>query len=776
MSDSGPLIIPIDVQAMVVNNANMNFIRGAMNYGQLANYMSPSPAPFQNDAGNGFAADPANQGVYLMWTLPKALRHGQQNAAGSLDFPLVPNRWLIVRLYRPAVAPNTWPLAQTPAVAAWVVQSDFLNATIGTSSFLDPTATQPTPTLIGQRVSITSSAPWQEPTVTTPYFLRAVTESNPAFAAYQPFNQNVFSIFDDLATEQIGSGTISYFVLGWYSQSAADILSGWQAGVAGKDFNDLLKQLKWTATASTTQSTTSSLYHGGAFAVSWQPGGSAPASPKDGVAPQVAVGNTSVDGVVAFARAAFENAQTPPGGLTPQQAADLLEAFQYNVLPMLGLPGGEAMLEQKIRSQWFGSAPAGTNWTIMDAQTPTGELPPPPPSAGELANEAAWLSALNTAQAGFDQAVRDLMGVQRDLFELWWKKGAATVYYEQSGWVNLPWTINSTDQFDAAMAPLIAQVQSLNGQLNTLASQIPTENDTISLSQAIINFSNAKNLPSTRALKAVSAPRFWAPGDPVAVVSNTAHLLKIDPDTKLSCPWPSELASQLNVNASSGSTTVPQFTISSSQLAQFLPTVPWANLPSLGQTLFAEFFLLDPANAPLVASAANQTLTADQVNAVAASMSSPNVATGQAPAILASYPWVQAWQPIYLDWEVEWFPIPFQQSNGTPNWEFNGLDYDLVPDLPAPTNPPAVLTGRALLTPKPSFEFKARIDQFIKDYPAVMRLSSCKRLKTSWGQSTRGISLVRLSVGCTLRSPPGTRCRRKTPTARRLLVVVRWQS
>ena len=660
MNDSGPLLVPVEVQAMVVNNANMNFIRGAMNYEQLKNFMSPSPAPFQNDAGNDFAGNPANQGIYLMWTLPKALRHGQQNDAGSLDFHFAPNRWLIVRIYRPAVPPNTLPPAQTPAIAAWVVQSDFLDKAKGTSTFLDPTATQPTPTLIGKKISITPAAPWQEPAQTTPYFLRAVTESNPAFTAYQPFNQNVFSIFDDLVTEKIGSGTISYFVLGWYSQNSADVLSDWKPGVKGQDFSDLLRELNWTATASDKQSTRSSLYHGGAFAISWEPGGPPPVSPKDGVTPQVAVGNTSVDGVVAFARAAFEKVKSPPKGLTPQQAADLLEAFQYNVLPVLGLPGGEKMLEQKIRSQWFGSAPAGTTWTIVDAQAPTGDAPSSEPGKAELAKEAAWLAALNKAQASFDQAMRKLMGVQRDLFELWWKKGAAFVYYQQSGFVNWPWTITSSEQFDSAIAPLIAQAQSLFSELSTLALQLPIITDTISLSQAIINFAKSRELPPTRTLKAVARPRFWVPGDPVAVISNTSHLLKIDPATTLRCRWPSELVSQLNVSASGG----PQFTISSAQLASFLPKVPWTNLPGLSQTLFEEFFLLDPANTALVAAGANQKLSADQLNAVAKSMSPPKVANGQAPDILAPYPWVQAWQPVYLDWAMEWFPIPFQRKDG----------------------------------------------------------------------------------------------------------------
>lgn len=733
MSDSGPLIVPVEVQAMVINNANMNFIRGAMNYSQLASYQSPSPPAFQNDQGSGFAANPINQGVYLMWKLPQALRHGQQNGSGGLDFPLVPNRWMVVRVYRPPVAQGVAPPATTPSIVAWMVESDFLDPNLGTSAFLDPGITTLTPTLIGKKIAISSATPWQEPANPPPCFLRAVTESNPAFAAYQPFNENVFSIFDDLVTQQIGPGTLSYFVLGWYSQSTADILSGWQAGVKGKDFSDLLKQLKWTASASTTQSTSTSLYQGAAFGISWELGGAVPVSPKDGLVPQVAVGNTSVDGVVEFARTAFEKTATPPDQLTPQQAADLLEAFQYNLLPMLALPGAEAMIEQKIRSLWFGSAPAGTAWTIVDAQTPPGQTPPVPPTDAELANETQWLEALNTAQSQFDQAVRDLISVQRDLFELWWKKGSANILFNQSNFVwgfeSWPWNIDPLDpgdpnypsqpsavnaRFDAAMAPLISQAQALMTQLNNLAAQIPTETATINLSQAIVNFANTKSLPKTRILKAISGARFWAPVDPVVVISNTAHLLKIDPDTALQCRWPDELVSELNVSAA-GNTT--QFTISSSQLAQFLPAVNWTNLPGLSQSLFAEFFLLDPANAALVAAAANQNLTAAQIAAVALSMSRPNVANGIVPALLSAYPCPQAWQPVYLDWAIEWFAIPFQKSDGTPNWTFNGLDYDLVPGLPAPTTQPPSYVGRSVLTPKPSFEFKARIDQFIKDYP-----------------------------------------------------------
>jgi hypothetical protein len=58
-------------------------------------------------------------GVHLHWALPDGLCHGESPAPGSEPvFPLIPNRWLVVRLQRPVGS------APAPACRAWVVESD----------------------------------------------------------------------------------------------------------------------------------------------------------------------------------------------------------------------------------------------------------------------------------------------------------------------------------------------------------------------------------------------------------------------------------------------------------------------------------------------------------------------------------------------------------------------------------------------------------------------------------------------------------------------------
>jgi hypothetical protein len=714
MSDPGPLIVPVDVKAMVVNHAAMNFVRSGMNYDALTSFGDAAPPPFKDDAGDAFAGNPANHGIYLMWTLPKALRHGTQQPGGRFTFPLVPNRWLAVRLMRAAGAKSD----ASPSAAAWVVQSDDLIN--GTSAYVDPNAATLTPTRIGSKHVIRSDAPWNEPSPTKP-FLTAVAESNPAFAAYQPFNENVFSLFDDLSlnndpTQKCPAATLSYFVFGWYAQPGADILADWTAGSKGHDFTNFIAKLRWSVTGTPGDVTTPpytgagthiSIYHGGAFAVQWDPSpAAAPASPKDDIRPQVALGNTGIDAVLAFAHAAF--VAKPPANLTADEATQLLGAFQYSLLPMLGTPGTDALVEQTIRTNWFGSAEAGMRWTIVDAETKPGDLPAPPPGVHALAAEAAWLGDLNDAQERISEKLRHLGSKQRQLFELWWKKGNATLVYQQSG----AWPFGtSSDQFDAAIAQHTTDVRGLISDLNADAANVPVASATVTLADAIANFAKSKNLAPSRVLKRVSEPRFWAPSDPVVVISNTAHTLAMDHDTALRCRWTSELVSGINVTAGTA------VTVGWAQLAAAQPSVNWTNLPPLASALFNEFFLLDPANAGLIARVLGQNLSAADLATLAASMASPQVTGGTiAPDILAAYPWNQPWQPIYLDWNVQYYPIPFQQSDGTPNWTFDGLDYNLTTNAALP-NATHEMTGRMVLTPKPAFDFKSRITQFVRDYP-----------------------------------------------------------
>src|ERR1044071_6620725 len=171
MSDPGPLIVPIEVQAMVLNSPNVNFTRATMSYDSLDNFQSPSPGPFQKGdvdfAKHAQGGIYVNHGIYLRWVLPNALRHGTTNDKNDIAFPPVPDRWLVARLYRPAGS------KAAPELKAWVVESNY--APKGTSAFLDSTAKR---MHIGRKVELSPGAPWKEPGGATGVLLRAVADGN----------------------------------------------------------------------------------------------------------------------------------------------------------------------------------------------------------------------------------------------------------------------------------------------------------------------------------------------------------------------------------------------------------------------------------------------------------------------------------------------------------------------------------------------------------------------------------------------------------------------
>jgi len=248
MSNSSPLIVPMVVEALVVNDdvrapkgQIQTFMRTEMAYGALQSAANAQPFTGNNDlnfTGNGKV--PPNQvdasdyynGVYLKWRLPKAYTHGAQDSVnGATTFRQVPNRWLVVRY---SGQPGS------RQASAWIVESDYqypvnappspMNVSQGASMYVQPTsATNLTPVgcRIGRNVALGS---WTESGSTLN--LTALAPGNPAFAFYQPQCNNVFSFVDCLNGQP--AETLSYFVVGWFSDAANDSLA---AGLATSQVN-----------------------------------------------------------------------------------------------------------------------------------------------------------------------------------------------------------------------------------------------------------------------------------------------------------------------------------------------------------------------------------------------------------------------------------------------------------------------------------------------------------------------------------------------------------
>src|SRR5882724_4599750 len=90
----GPcLLVPVSVEALVVTTLGQS--RGwqfnANAYNLMRRFESIEPLPFSNTTTS------PKTGVTLHWTLPDAVTHGVEDAQGNIEYPPVPNRWLVAR-------------------------------------------------------------------------------------------------------------------------------------------------------------------------------------------------------------------------------------------------------------------------------------------------------------------------------------------------------------------------------------------------------------------------------------------------------------------------------------------------------------------------------------------------------------------------------------------------------------------------------------------------------------------------------------------------------
>lgn len=738
------LLVPIDLEVMLVNGgmkASNAFRLWNYTYASLGDgfFSSPEPAGFDNSIPD------LGIGAHLHWTLPRSLRSSRQGT--STGYPLVPNRWLVVRIARSGASAN--------AQRAWVIESDCPNETGAASGFLvgqstvdawanspEPKRRNATPQAIstGVNASLTADtktytidighafaqAEWAELAEPGNLFLTAIAPGNLEFSAYVHFNQNVFSFYDDLG-DAPASATLSYFVAGWYSDPTCDI-----ANPDGRTFtgettaSGILAALNWTVASSADAGAVDrSVYSGMAFGLGWDDtdGSSAPspdqlADIRDTANMTVAVANTGVD---AFSTLVGE--QLAAGHDTPTTlpaTIQLLRAFHYDLLPVLNQVNGDALLEQRVRQEWFNGKPGGTRWTITAKPPVDGATKPDPKEAAPTPAEAAWLLQLNLDQAEFDHEMAQLHSLQWDLSAAWWR---LAYYYASQYNLDEDETRTGEDklkqELDEARGAVLTALARIDGLLDAVPR--PVSGDGIDAQAAFVSgaavFAARKGIGDARVLKAVAQPRYWKPNNPSILISGVQPSAAMNPDDSLVV----RVASQRITALKAGGTTVA----ASSLGKDIVPGLSAAPTPGKGvppdvQALYEEFFLLDPSNAPRIA--------ADAAGLDASSLASamrehdPGAYDGVLPAGDLGA-WSQRWHPLYLEWEVTYTDVPFEWNadpaagdrGRTCNWTFNGTDYDLVPS-PSGASDTRTIRGRSLLSPHTQFTFGGRLRRFLDQF------------------------------------------------------------
>jgi len=711
MTDQSPLLVPMMVEALVVNSQNRPggpFLRMRMDYGVLNEMASAEPTPLSLNADTQFtdatseggqSLDPYYDGVYLKWRMPDAFRHGRQDAtAGDTAYPLVPNRWVVVRYS--GADPSAG------ASAAWLVESDYqaggnppepANYAGQSSLYLqreDKLGVWPLGTFIGRNVA--AGTAWSE---TSPAMsLTAMGPGNPGFAVYQPDNNNVFSFVDLLDGQPDQS--LTYLVFGWLSDPSQDPL----AGVTDADqFAAALKALGWTLAERTDTSLTAdwTLCCGVATGVQWQDEATPPSAMPDTGDIGLAIGATSVEALTALV-----SSQPDADDFEPE----LFEAFQYDLLSVFDETDFAPKLANAMLDRGFNALHGGYGWTIVTVPGAAA-----PPDADELAKEAAWLDALNAAQTELDEALATLQGLREQLYVMWWKHTGWDTFAQGQEQPQQGLTRHAlSQQLDPQVTrSLAAQTAWQMQTVQALMAQVPTGADEAELAQAIAAYAAAQALPSTRQLKRFAQPRLAQPNEPVVLLSNAGAGDIAGMGADAVCRFPSQLVTGFTYQGQA-------VTASTAGLSIPVPdTSAWTGAPwtaSLMTALVQEAFFLDPGNAAQVAEQAFGTTDAATVQAIATAMADAPIGT---PPVGGATAWTaNPWRPLWLLWQADYYPIPWQAEGATANWSFDGQAYAFTGAVPS--NPTSMsLQGRILLTPNAAVTMQNRVLDFLAQSPGA---------------------------------------------------------
>lgn len=237
------LLIPINIEALLVGRTlqgsgwiNLKPDFRALRANRILGQQLESK-PFESIVPDLYAP-----GVHLHWALPDGLTHGIKQGDGQIKFPLIPNRWLIVRLWDQGGADK--PDFQ---FKAWILESDTITTDQKATSFPRAKNSGFESVFAGKQFNLDD---WKG-TVADSLDITPLGYGESAFAAYYPACRSVLG-FHDSDLDTLKNTSLTYFIAGWYSASSKDPLYQVQSSAGpGKildALNSFFQECRWTYT------------------------------------------------------------------------------------------------------------------------------------------------------------------------------------------------------------------------------------------------------------------------------------------------------------------------------------------------------------------------------------------------------------------------------------------------------------------------------------------------------------------------------------------------
>src|SRR6185369_8301278 len=410
-------------------------------YGATRKYQGKDAGQLVLDAHSRALPKDEDRGVYLHWVVPSGLRHAYK--PNSLDFPALPDQWLIVRFCRRGAALQT---------KAWFVDSGLVtDSDDEPANLLCEAGSDHEGRRVGKVVPLDEFAPADfEGHRTTITAIGNAETGSPTFTAFLAENRNVLSWHDTLNdlrepanTGQVPKDTsLSYLVLGWYRNPQNEPLKALPVELVKQESPKpdgwLVEPPGWlieSAQAPDDLKSYRSFFHGMVAHINYwssntykgsmlgYPGSPAVAGTLGGSPPafKVGVGSNAEDALVSLVSSEYSGAKTAPN------LWKALEAVIYRQPESLVGSWNTAPRDHVVHQHWFSTVEAGKVWSIRPRAGNQNAFPADPAETAkqtEAKPTAAQLSALkqlNQQQADADALSREIAALQQDLYAWWWK-------------------------------------------------------------------------------------------------------------------------------------------------------------------------------------------------------------------------------------------------------------------------------------------------------------------------------------------------------------------
>jgi hypothetical protein len=707
-----------------LRNIDEDFSQVGIDYTQLRNTLDPvpSPAPFQLAGGLGTP----QEGVELHWTVPTGLRSGHSTEQG-VDFPLLPNRWLVVR----TVTPDNAEPGTAPTLSAWLLQSDKEDLTDAQSPWPDPQSSVKY-TFIGVATELSSA---MEDAPSTVKRLYSMAPGAPAFAVTYQSARNVLAFYDPMT--DVPNGDVSYSVIGFFNPTDWDPLLGVSSsepnGFTTQDgWQNQLDELKMQVGDGTAQALSEAQAAWQAWSIANGVDPSHLPTAQQNLPGQLlpfgAVQKLTWKGTQFF----YENNNIPPSGEVPvaigNTPSEALGAWLGEQISSPGVQGYSierlilALMTDSITTFMtnvvgfefstagltFGSSAGGSETVVtLPVSKETSQTKIPLDDA-----QTAALATLNAAETARDHLSDALQSRRWELFSAQWKL------------VRKP-----------GDSIIVDAIKVLTAQVNTLISDLAAATQTVDHNLATLeNLLGADYVASAQPLD-----QYQEANDPVILVASLQvddkiverSLLVRDLDCRISGQTLTGFS--LTVDGT-GPTEVTTAELAAGLNLSFLSN---ANIPLEAKDILLESLMLDPGLIAWLATlwlkqAGGGPSFADVekaiVNLQAAVKAVPGLDDtlsvqlmadvsgfqGVAPDPLANQDWEQPWTPIYIAWQGDWHPTSTKPSGALDDWQLGEIDFEWDSASRQVSDNPIIYQGRTLLNSDAPTVLAVRIQALLK--------------------------------------------------------------